>query len=384
MPRQRTVKVCKKCGVQFYWKKFGNSWRPSDAAGNLHVCNGNAAPIIPGNANPDAPAVDWIDGYPAAGEELEPADPADAGAAIWRLVSGHARKAIEMHSAPIDTAKLEALITAAAQRLSSEVSPIIVEALGENEPKAIIEDAHYQTAALIKLLRRPGLNVMIVGPTQAGKTHACEDAAKALGLTFYALSVGPQTSKTDLLGYMDAHGRYVTTAFREAFEKGGLFLLDEMDAGNAAVLTILNAATSNGHCSFPDAPAGIRKHADFRCVAAANTWGNGADRQYVGRNQMDKATLKRFVKVEWTYDEKLERKLAGNAEWCDYIHALRRAQESTGVREVFSTRDVMTGAQMLADGWQRSDVEQMVLWSGMSSDDRAKLEAAYNSRKAAA
>jgi hypothetical protein len=32
----------------------------------------------------------------------------------------------------------------------------------------------------------------------------------------------------------------------------------------------------------------------FVCIAAANTFGTGADRQYVGRNQLDESTLDRF------------------------------------------------------------------------------------------
>jgi MoxR-like ATPase len=163
----------------------------------------------------------------------------------------------------------------------------------------------------------------------------------------------------------------VRSLFREAYENGGIFLLDEVDAGNANVLTLLNSALSNGYFSFPDGV--VKRHENFRCVAAANTFGNGADRQYVGRNQLDAATLDRFVKLNWKYDTALEGRLCTNKDWLKYVHTLRTARDKTGVRCVFSTRAVINGSDLLAAGVDRTTVEEIVLWNGISSDDREKL-----------
>jgi cobaltochelatase CobS len=218
-------------------------------------------------------------------------------------------------------------------------------------------------------------NVLLVGPAGTGKTTAAENAAKALGLKFYPFSVGAQTSKTDISGYQDAHSRLVRSIFREAYEHGGIFLLDEVDAGNANVLTLLNSALSNGYFSFPDAV--LAKHADFVCVAAGNTYGNGADRQYVGRNQLDAATLDRFITLDWDYDLKLEARIGkSQPDWLGYIHKLRKAREKTGVRTVFSTRAIINGTDLLNAGWKRERVEQVVLWNRISRDDREKITAA--------
>jgi cobaltochelatase CobS len=43
-----------------------------------------------------------------------------------------------------------------------------------------------------------------------------------------------------------------------------------------------------------------------RCAASANTYGRGPDRAYVGRQQIDAATLDRFVMVTVDVDEALE------------------------------------------------------------------------------
>lgn len=94
--------------------------------------------------------------------------------------------------------------------------------------------------------------VMLVGMAGTGKTHAATQVAEALGLNHYTMSVGVQTSKSDIIGYMHASGGYVPTLFRKAYEEGGVFLMDEIDAGNANVLIQVNAALSNGFCAFPD------------------------------------------------------------------------------------------------------------------------------------
>ena len=88
------------------------------------------------------------------------------------------------------------------------------------------------------------LSPLMVGMAGTGKTHAGEQVAVALGLPFYSMSVGAQTSKSDIIGYMDAAGRYVTTHFRTAYQQGGVFLMDEIDAGNANVLIQIKALKS--------------------------------------------------------------------------------------------------------------------------------------------
>ena len=67
------------------------------------------------------------------------------------------------------------------------------------------------------------VSLYLVGPAGSGKSRAAKEAARALGLAYEDMSVGPQTSKTDVLGYQDANGRYVPSAFRRIFEHGACF-----------------------------------------------------------------------------------------------------------------------------------------------------------------
>jgi cobaltochelatase CobS len=234
-----------------------------------------------------------------------------------------------------------------------------------------------------------GLNVLLVGPAGTGKTSAARAAAQALGLEFACLSVGPQTSKSDLLGFVDAGGTYRESLFVSAYRDGGVFLLDEMDAGNAGVLTVLNAALSG---DVMPTPAGmVKRSARFICVAGANTYGQGASRQYVGRNQLDAATLDRFAVLDWPVDEGLEAVMVGlpapasgldvgrgglldAAGWLARVRSVRASVEREQIRAVVSPRATLAGVALLAAGVGRFWVEEMVLWRGMPADARQRVE----------
>lgn len=204
---------------------------------------------------------------------------------------------------------------------------------------------------------------LIVGPAGTGKTHAAFQVSEAFSLPFYSISVGAQTSKTDLVGYLSPMGRYMTTAFRDAYENGGLFLMDEMDAGNPNVLIIVNQALAASQAPFPDGM--VQKHDDFIFIATANTFGLGANRQYVGRNQLDAATLDRFVTVEWPVDERLEGLLVASYEhgdrWHKVVKAVRRHVDSTGIRAVVSPRMTIRGAMLLELGIEIREVIKMAM-----------------------
>ena len=233
---------------------------------------------------------------------------------------------------------------------------------------------HSQFKTITKILqsaKRKEKNVMIVGGAGSGKTHLVSMIADAMRLKFYPMSVGLQTTKSDLLGFIDAHGNYHTTPIREAFEKGGVLLLDEFDASHAGVATILNSLLANGHCSFPDGI--ITKHKDFICICACNTYGHGGTTDYVGRNRLDGATLDRFITVNVDYDKKLEKSLTQNDNWYNIISKIRTNIEKTGTKLIVSPRASMDGADLLDIGFSVKDVLDMVVFKGASKDIKTKL-----------
>lgn len=250
-------------------------------------------------------------------------------------------------------------------------TPIPLDVKVGDAPRIKIDTPHKALPAALAWLAS-GAHVALVGPAGCGKTELAAQAAKSLGLPFR--SAGALDSKYALLGFIDANGRTVRTPFRETFEKGGLFLLDEVDASSPSVPLALNAALANGHCDFAD--ANVEMHPDFKVMVAANTFGRGADRQYVGRNQLDAATLDRFAWLPVDYDEKLERALCGDDAWCDRVQALRNGARKTGARVVISMRASIRGARALAAGVSRSDAEEALIWKGIDATERNKIEAA--------
>jgi len=224
------------------------------------------------------------------------------------------------------------------------------------------------------------INVWLAGPAGSGKTTCADKVAERLDLPFYSISVGPATTQFDLLGYKNANGEYVPTLLRTAYENGGVFLIDECDAGSAECMTSINALLANGKCAFPDGV--IQKHDDFIVIAAANTFGTGPDRQYVGRNQLDAATLDRFAFVEFGYDEKFEMNMVVNEfgptakRWVEYVQKLRHAVTAESLRIVISPRASLFGAKLLKAGMDRDKVENAVIWKGISDDDKARIIAA--------
>lgn len=256
-----------------------------------------------------------------------------------------------------------------------------IEKLAKNGSKLTIKNGdktseitgsrHKQLTDLITILGA-GLPTLMVGPAGTGKTHAAKQAADALGFKFYAMSVGAQTSKADIIGYMSASGHYVTTAFRKAYEEGGVFLMDEIDAGNANVIIQVNAALSNGYASFPDKM--VDRHENFIFVASANTFGDGASRQYVGRNQLDAATLDRFTFLTWDIDLDLEEILAGStAEGKKWLKAVRGVRDWAGKnvdRVIVSPRAVERGVALLNAGMPYTKVIDRALLGSFPNDKR--------------
>lgn len=235
---------------------------------------------------------------------------------------------------------------------------------------------HGQFENLLKVVGN-NLPALLVGPAGTGKTYSAYEVAQAFDLSFHSIAVGSQTSKSDLVGYMDANHNYIRTQFRDAYENGGMFLLDEADAGNSNVLILLNAALSNGYMAFPDAM--ISRHEDFRIVATANTYGNGASRQYVGRNQLDAATLDRFVTIAWDIDSRVEANLAGTTDagkkWLAVVRAVRkRAIEDLELRVVISPRATQRGATLLAAGMDFDNVLPIALTGNLPASERPELE----------
>ena len=213
-------------------------------------------------------------------------------------------------------------------------------------------------------------HAFLTGAAGSFKTSSAEKVAEGLELEHSAVSVCAQTTASTLLGYMNAVGDYVSTEFRKRYEQGGVFILDEIDNGNANVLAVLNSALANGSCAFPDGM--VKRHKDFILVATANTYGTGANAQYVGRNALDAATLDRFNTIQWDYDEDLEYSICPT-QWCKHVQLIRKAVANLGIKTVISPRATFNGQKLLDAGMDITKVEAQLLWRGLDKDKIEKI-----------
>lgn len=295
--------------------------------------------------------------------------------AIADAIGGTLQAMLAAQPANIDEAKIIELIREHA------VKRTVIESAQRPEP-VDCGVQHHQFETLLKAVAAR-VNCYLPGPAGSGKSRAAREAAKALDLPYY--SHGSISAAHELLGFIDGNGTYHRTAFREAFEFGGVFCADELDGSiPSEALSVNNhiAAAAGDLMPFPDGM--IERHPDFVVVATANTVGSGRSREYVGRYQLDAATLNRFAILSWEYDEQLERSIAGNDKWTATVQAFRDAVKRCEIRHVVSPRDSIHGAKLLAAGLERADVVDMLLWRGLEENDRQRIRAAYDSKKGGA
>lgn len=226
-------------------------------------------------------------------------------------------------------------------------------------------------------------HIFLPGPSGSGKSHLARQVAEALGLKFGCISCSAGMSESQLLGRMVPQGErgqfgFLGTQFLDCYENGGVFLFDEIDAADSNVLLVVNAALANGHLSVPsrhDKPV-AKRHPDFVCIAAANTWGRGADRQYVGRNELDESTLDRFRIgcVPMDYDEGLEAQLCPDRLLYARLRGYRALVQINRLERIVSTRFIAEAYEMVTRwGWTYDRVDEQ-LFQGWRADEIAKVK----------
>lgn len=229
----------------------------------------------------------------------------------------------------------------------------------------------------------PREHIFIAGPSGSGKSYLAGQVAKALDVPFGYMSCSGGINEAHLLGrtipnVQTGEAVFVASEFVKRYEEGGLFLLDEIDAADPNVLIVLNNALANGMLALPARTANpyAKKHDDFICMVAANTFGRGSSRMYVGRNQLDEATLDRFRigMLSMDYSATIEKMLCPIKSTYDMMIGWRKQIEAAGMRRVLSTRFMAQAHRMMEQkGWTKQHVYD-ALTTGWSPDEKAKVK----------
>jgi cobaltochelatase CobS len=237
-----------------------------------------------------------------------------------------------------------------------------------------IDNAHKLLPQAVTFAQILGL-CWLCGPAGSGKTTIAEQVAKAMSLPFGSLSCTAGMSEGHLTGRPTIQGGYIPARFVELYETGGVFLFDEFDAADPNTALVVNSALANGYLSVPYRTEKQRadRHKNFVCIIATNTWGNGADPQYLGRSGLDLATRDRFAaaKILVQYDQELEKRILGN----DPIHAqfmrIRDNIAKHNIRRILSTRAIAQMSMLIRAGLKPREALESYL-TDWTDPERAK------------
>ena len=257
-------------------------------------------------------------------------------------------------------------INAKVEKEVAKLKPTLVRI--PNRKEVVLEESLHKAFKDVLYFCEMERQVFVAGPSGSGKTHMASQVAKALGVQFKHISCSAGLSEAHLLGRMLFDGTYVKSDFVDCYENGGIFLFDEIDAADANTLLVVNSALANGSMSVPnrkDNPS-AKRHRDFMCICAGNTWGSGSI-EYAGRNYMDAAFMDRFAasKVVVDYDNKLEKKICTDDFLYSALNNLRKAVMDKKIRRVISTRVFISGQRQVSCGKSIKDFinNLMIDWS---------------------
>lgn len=185
-------------------------------------------------------------------------------------------------------------------------------------------------------------NIWMVGPAGCGKSTMARNVAKEKELPYLCISCGIGTSAAEFIGYK--YPSREATKFAEYYAKPSIILIDEFTALDPSVAQVVNAALANGEIETTTGT--VKRHPDCIIIATSNTFGSGADRQYVANNQLDASTIDRFIGgiIEVDYSESFESQY--DAEVVFYVNELRRIVKDNCIRRVASTRMVQAGDRL--------------------------------------
>ncbi|WP_458399757.1 AAA family ATPase [Mailhella sp.] len=145
----------------------------------------------------------------------------------------------------------------------------------------------------------------IFGDTGTGKSSLVRQVAARLNYPVWETTGSERLEVSDLIGHLTLRGgemSFVDGPLVAAMKAGGVFILNEIDAANPAVLILLNTLFDKQPLLIPETNELVTPEDTFRFVATANTAGSGDDSgRFTGTNQLNQAFMDRFTILKAEY-----------------------------------------------------------------------------------
>lgn len=202
---------------------------------------------------------------------------------------------------------------------------------------------------------KAGENPLLVGPAGSGKSVICEQAARSLGLPYSHVNCTAGASETWFFGRQTPTGAF-KGPLHTRYEDGGLFGAEEWDASDENLTLAFNTLLESKKFFNPILNETVDRHENFLFIATANTSGRGADMVYTGRNRQDGAARSRFVPIEVSYSQEIEKAVCPDVDLRDRFWSAREELDKRKSEEVWGTRQLRQAFKLKSLGWSEKKV----------------------------
>lgn len=185
-------------------------------------------------------------------------------------------------------------------------------------------------------------NVLLIGPTGAGKTHAVKKTAEELGIPMIRVNLNRMTTVEDFVGqWVPAENggfRWQDGVLPRLMKNGGVIMVDEINAAPPEILFVLHSVLDFREITLTQKDGEVIKaNPDFWFIGAMNP-------DYYGTERLNEALKDRFeVTLRYPYQREIERKLIKNGNLLEAAAKLRKMFHSPTeeIRTPISTRTLI-------------------------------------------
>lgn len=267
--------------------------------------------------------------------------------------------------------------------VAKHVAPVSIEVTLPDESKTKIDGAHFLFPRLLRLVAA-GFNVFMHGPPGTGKTTAALQVAQALAREAEIDTLDPTTARSMVQGYMTPKGEPVHNVFTRCWERGSIYVADEVDLAPGHVQTLFNSALANAMA--PLAWGNVARHDNFGFVATGNTAGRPTS-AFPDRRPMSNAFADRLYFMHWPLDPTIETRAVGlpvpklpedDTETCDpqtwviFVQCLRDWAKNHAPTLQVTPRASLLGIKALKLGESPTQVADALIFRGCDDELRAK------------